>query len=364
MKVSKLNQFNHTDNVSAGFTLIELLVSMSIMGIVFALVGTGITFMVTSDQKLAAAQSRRVEVSHALDLISYDIRKAENVNGRQNYTESGGVRTPAPAATVTAAITASGEPALAPPLDLSVYTPVLFLKISIVCNDNTIVNERVIYSTKAKTTSPNDGRVGPNILYRYGRLTNEEDKIPCSKDSTGTVVVADPVNVPIADNITPLTPITPTPLTPACESPAASTSAPFTPVAFAPTAPTDPARRISKGFYTCVSDNQVSISLFAALSNSSLIYGDNRTITSGAVTNTATVVGGSATTSTAADINCTVPDLLTTPKTPSEANTAIKTNSSLSYAGIPTTGGTNVVSQTPSAGSKIPCNKGLVTYTY
>ncbi len=358
MKVSKLNQFNQTDNVSSGFTLIELLVSISIMGVVFALVGTGITFMVSSDQKLAAAQSRRVEVSHALDVISYDIRKAENVNGRQNYTESDGVRTLDPAATVTAAITASGEPALSPPLDLSVYTPVLFLKISIVCDDNTIVNERVIYSTKAKTTSPNDGRVGPNILYRYGRLPNAEDKIPCSS----TVAGADPVNVPIVDNITPLTSAS---LTPACESPAASTTAPFTPVAFAPTASTDPTTRISKGFYTCVSDNQVSISLFAALSNSSLIYGDNRTITSGAVTNIATVVGGSTTISTAADIDCTVPDLLTAPKTSIEANTAIKTNSSLSYAGIPiTTGGSIVISQTPSAGSKIPCNKGLVTYTY
>ena len=320
MKISKLNQFNHTDNTSAGFTLIELLVSISIMGVVFALVGTGITFMVSADQKLAAAQSLRTEISHALDVISYDIRKAENVNGLRN--------SPTPAATVTAAIGAS------PPLNLSVYTPVLFLNISIICSDNTIVSEPVIYSTKANAE---DGRVGSHVLYRYGRIADKDDKIPCSS-------VAE--NAPIADNITPAT----TP--PTCVAPAATTPA--------------ATREGANGFYTCVSDNQVSIALFAKLTDT-LIYGDNRTITSGSISSTSTVVGGSLTTATAAD-NCTVPDLLTTPTTPSAANTTILTESlpykGLSYTGIATSGGTNVVSQTPSAGSKIPCKTGLITYTY
>jgi prepilin-type N-terminal cleavage/methylation domain-containing protein len=348
MKISKLNQFNQPHNTSAGYTLIELLVSISIMGVVFALAGTGITYMVSSDQKLAAAQGRRTEVSHALDVISYDIRKAENVNGIRN--------TPS-VANVAAAIAASeanttatdGEGSLGSSWDSS-YTPVLFLKISIVCSDNKIVHERVIYSTKAKVAG--DGRVGPNILYRYGRIADEDDSIPCSfNTTTNTVVVAAPVNVPISDNIIAAT----TP--PTCVAPTATT----------PAATSDGAN----GFYTCVSDNQVSIALFAKLNNP-LIYGDNRTITSGSITSTATVTGGTVAAATAAD-DCEVPDLLTTPTTLSAANTSISTaptvltpisNKGLSYTGIAISGGTNVISQTPSAGSKIPCKKGLVTYTY
>ena len=351
MKISKSNQFDRTDNTSAGFTLIELLVSISIMGIVSALVGTGINFMVSSNQRLAAAQSRRVEVSQALDVISYDVRRAENVNGIQN--------TP-PSTTIGNAITASNsnEGAFNPSLTSSSfdssYTPVLFLNISTVCDNNIILRERVIYSTKEKGNDA--GRVGPNILYRYGRIADKDDQIACSDL---------PVNVPIVDNITPLTPTT---LTPTCQSPAASITAPFTPVAFAPTAPSDPATRISKGFYTCVSNNQVSIALFAALSNSSLIYGDNRTITSGTMVSIATGRGGNNPTPTAIE-NCTVPDLLTTPTSPSDANTKILTESlpykGLSASGIPiTTGGSTVISQTPSALSLIPCKTGLVTYTY
>ncbi len=318
MKALKLNQFNQK-NYSAGFTLIELLVSISIMGIVFTLVGTGITFMVSSDQKLAAAQSRRVEVSNALDVISYDIRKSER-----------------------AAISESE----ATPTLLDGFTPVLFLKISIVCDDSSTMNERVIYSTKAKIDG--DGRVGPNVLYRYGRIANELDAIPCS----GSSVVNQPRNVAIADNII----SAPTATQPTCSSPSATTPAATSAGA--------------KGFFTCISDNQVSIALFAKL-NDPLIYGDNRTITSGSITSTATATGGILSTST--DLaTCTVPDLLTTPKTPSEANMTIQTEvptqvppyTGLSYAGIGTNGGSNVVSQAPSAGSKIPCKTGLVTYTY
>ena len=309
MKISKLNQFNHTNNVSAGFTLIELLVSISIMGVVFALVGTGITFMVSSDQKLAAAQGRRTEISHALDVISYDIRKSEKV----------------------ATSADSSMPTL--PSD---FTPVLFLNISIICNDDTIMPEQVIYSTKANGSS--------NILYRYGRIADKNDSISCS----GNV----PFNAPIADNIT----LAPAPATtPALATTSLTCAAPDG----------TPALTISgaNGFYSCVSDNQVSIALFAKL-NDSLVYGDNRTITSGTITSTVTAPGGSLSTATASSTDCTVPDLLTAPKTPNEANIEIKTNSSLSYAGIPITGGSAVITQTPSAGSKIRCKTGLVTYTY
>ncbi len=350
MKISKLNQFNHTNNVSAGFTLIELLVSISIMGVVFALVGTGITFMVSSDQKLAAAQGRRTEISHALDVISYDVRKAENVNGIRNSPSVANVAA-AIAASVANTNPTDGEGSLGSLWDSS-YTPVLFLKISIVCSDNKIVHERVIYSTKAKVAG--DGRVGPNVLYRYGRIADEDDSIPCSfNTTTNTVVVAAPVNVPISDNIIAAT------TAPTCVAPTTTTPAPTS--------------EGTNGFYTCVSDNQVSVALFAKLNNP-LIYGDNRTITSGTITSTATATGGTLSTTTATD-NCVVPDLLTTATTLSAANNSISTaptdptvtptvNKGLSYTGIALNDGTTVASQTPSAGSRIPCKTGLVTYTY
>ncbi len=308
MKISKLNQFNHIDNTSAGFTLIEMLATISIMGIVSALVGTGITFMVSSNQKLAAAQSRRVEVSQALDVISYDIRRSDNVNGT-NTT----------------------------PTALSDFTPVLFLNISIVCSGTTIIPEQVIYSTKAN--APGDGRVGSNSLYRYGRIADANDSIPCSGN--------DPVNVPIADNITIAT------TTPTCSPTATATSAG------------------ANGFYTCVSDKRVSVALFAKLIDS-LIYGDNRTITSGSMASIATGTGGNNITTPTTIVNCKVPNLWRL--APSNAREIILGNSpasppdpsytGLSASSIPTTGGSTVISQTPSADSLIPCQTGLVTYTY
>ena len=332
MRISKSNQFNRTDNTSAGFTLIELLVSISIMGVVSALVGTGITFMVSSNQKLAAAQSRRVEVSQALEVISYDIRRAGNVNGTQNTT---------PATTIAAAITASvnstevGAGSLGSTWDSS-YTPVLFLNISIVCSDSIIRSEQVIYSTKANGSG--DGR-GLNSLYRYGQIADENDSILCS----GNVPVKGPINARIADNfVTPRTP-------PTCLPPTATPSA---------------IGSGADGFYTCVGDGQVSIALFAKLSGS-LIYGDNRTITSGSMASIAqdTLVPNGTTN------DCTVPNLSTT-----NPNLALSsTNSSagavntagLSSSGIRiTTDGSTVISQTPLEGSLIPCNTGLVTYTY
>ena len=350
MNISRFNQTYKNNNTSAGFTLIELLVSIIITGIVSTLVGAGINFMVSSNQRLAAAQSRRVSVSQALDTIAYDIRKSENVNGSQNYTEAADVKTLIPAATVTAAIDASVtiDGALNPPLNLSLYTPVLFLKIPVICTvintdttttppttttTATILNERVIYSIKAKSDDDrsDDGRVGPNILYRYGRISNEDDSL------CGATTIE---NTPIADRI--IAAKTP----PSCIAPA-----------------TTPATVINKseanGFYSCVSDNQASIALFAELSDrqdnltsaNALIYGEHRTITSEAIVTPAT------------STSCEVPDLLKPEIAPSAAEGKLAT-AQLSYTGIAVTGGSVVVSQSPSAGTKIPCNKSLVTYAY
>jgi prepilin-type N-terminal cleavage/methylation domain-containing protein len=342
MNILRFNQTYKNNNTSTGFTLIELLVSIIITGIVSTLVGAGINFMVSSNQRLAAAQSRRVSVSQALDTIAYDIRKSENVNGSQNYTEAAGVKTITPAASVAAAIAASVtiDGALDASKWDSSYTPVLFLKIPVICTVTdttttpptitaTILNERVIYSIKAKVSG--DGRVGPNILYRYGRISNEDDSL------CGTTIIE---NQPIADRII------------AAKTP---------PSCIAPT--TTPATVINKseanGFYSCVSDNQASIALFAELSDrqdnltsaNALIYGDHRTITSEAIVAPTT------------SISCEVPDLLNPEIAPGAADGKLDT-AQLSYAGIAVTGGSVVVSQSPSAGTSLPCNKSLVTYTY
>ena len=344
MNISRFNQTYKKNNISAGFTLIELLVSIVITGIVSTLVGAGINFMVSSNQRLAAAQSRRVSVSQALDTIAYDIRKSENVNGSQNYTEAAGVKTRTPAATVAAAIKASVtiDGPLDPPLNSLLYTPVLFLKIPVICTvphtptladpstpKTKILPERVIYSIKKVS---GDGLVGPNILYRYGLVADEDNSI-CDPTLTAE-------NTPIADRII------------AAKTP---------PSCIAPT--TTPATVINKseanGFYSCVSDNQASIALFAELSDrqdkltsaNALIYGDHRTITSEAIVTPAT------------STSCEVPDLLKPEIAPSAAEGKLAT-AQLSYTGIAVTGGSVVVSQSPSAGTKIPCNKSLVTYAY
>ncbi|MCY7335517.1 MAG: type II secretion system GspH family protein [Chamaesiphon sp.] len=302
MKRPKLDRFSPTDSRSAGFTLVELLVAIAITGIVSTMISYAIGSMVSSNQKLGVEQSRRVEISRALELISTDIQIAQVIN---------------PAATVQAAITASNSANAFNPARNSLDTPVLYLELPKTCSG---VPERVIYSIRAK--SAGEQRFGPNIIYRYGRIANENGNIDCASTPVPSAAIADAIT---AANITPT-----------CSSRAINSG--------------------TNGFYSCVSDNQASIAIFGAVSSANT-YALNRIVKSGFVPPVPT-----------ASDDCTVPDLLTTPKTPSEANTTILTPSlpykGLSAAGIATTGGSTVISQTPSAGSKIPCLKGLVTYTY
>ena len=220
MKISNLIRQAKYAAPNAGFTLIELLLAIALTGIVSTIISSGISMMISSNQKLAAEQNRRLEVSRVLDAIVYDIQKAKNVNGTQNTTiAADGTRTATPAANIDAAITAAIAAAsttdnlatitatsnvnrFVPPLDTlgnRVWgTPVLFLEIPVICKKNdalgiaqTYGTERVIYSIKVKQSG--EQRLGPNILYRYGRIADATDSIPCSGN--------DPVNVPIADNI-------------------------------------------------------------------------------------------------------------------------------------------------------------------
>ena len=299
MKGSKLDRFSRTDSRSAGFTLVELLVSIAITGIVSTMMSYGIGSMVSSNQKLGVEQSRRVEISRAIELISTDIQIAQVIN---------------PDATVQATITAKNSANAFNPAINSSDTPVLYLELPI-CSG---VPERVIYSIRAK--SAGEQRFGPNIIYRYGRIADENGTIDCA---------ATPVYSAIADRITAAN------ITPTCSSPAINSG--------------------TNGFYSCVSDNQASIAIFGAVSSANT-YALNRTVKSGFVPPVPTTPS----------TECTVPDLLTTATTPVQANSAISTNRLLSF-GISMSSGNStsrILTQTPAAGSLISCDSGLVTYTY
>jgi prepilin-type N-terminal cleavage/methylation domain-containing protein len=371
MKISKLIRQAKYDDPNAGFTLIELLLAIALTGIVSTIISSGISMMISSNQKLAAEQNRRLEVSRVLDTIVYDIQKAKNVNGTQNTTIVDGAKTATPAANIGAAITAAIEAAdspenratitatsnvniFEPTLD-TLGTPVLFLEIPVICKRNdalgieqTYGTERVIYSIKAKQSG--EQRLGPNILYRFGRITDADGNVDCLPGSEAAFT-------PIADKIT-----APTTNVPSCSATADNLSIG------------------SNGFYSCVSDTQVSISIYAELNNrrdsQTIIAGFNRTSTAGSDSTTFTT----DTTAPAAAPSqlCKVPPLVSTSPltTPSGAATAIgaaeieppptsgATTAPLLYSGVNLKGGTEVISQTPLEGTTIPCGKGLVTYTY
>ena len=382
MKISKLIRQAKYDAPNAGFTLIELLLAIALTGIVSTIISSGISMMISSNQKLAAEQNRRLEVSRVLDAIVYDIQKAKNVNGTQNITiAADGTRTATPAANIDAAITAaiaaasttdnlatitatSNVNAFNPPL-ATLGTPVLFLEIPVICKRNdalrieqTYGTERVIYSIKAKQSG--EQRLGPNILYRYGRITDADGNVDCRPNSSDPLLprpISEPVFTAIADKI-----IAPTTNVPSCSATADNLSIG------------------SNGFYSCVSDTQVSISIYAQLNNrrdsQTITAGFNRTSTAGSDSTTFTT----DTTAPAASPSqlCKVPPLVNTSPltTPSGAATAIgaaeieppptsgATTAPLLYSGVNIKGGTEVITQTPLEGTRIPCGKGLVTYTY
>ncbi len=276
----------------AGFTLIELLMAISVMGITASLVSYGASSMITSNQNLSTEQNRRLEVSRALDLIANDLRISEIKSGRTLPSGVGGNLV----------------------LDMDIASGT--------CTD------RIIYSIQASSS----GEIGPNVVYRYGRIANQNGTLDCT-DTPRNVAIADGVS--LNNNIT-------------------------SPICNAQSLPTSPASGVN-GFYSCVSDNQASIAIFSKL-NSTKTYGINRLVTTGFIPDVPTSTN-----------DCTVPDLsagTATPKTQAQAETAINTTSNLRSNGInlePSTAvaaSRPVLSQMPQPGTKIPCGRGLVTYTY
>jgi prepilin-type N-terminal cleavage/methylation domain-containing protein len=293
---------------SAGFTLVELLVAISIMGLVASFISYAVSSMINSNQSLAKEQNRRVEATRALDLIGNDIQISQMV----------------PATLPTGATSGT----------------VAILSMDIVVNDcpapDTAKN-RITYLIKPVAASSTT-EIGPNVIYRHGLIPRADGTIDCTQSlPTGDGdAIADAIDI---GTIT----------LPTCTSPTGLIG--------------------SNGFYSCgvnisvdaankptepAIPQQVSIALFSKLSNTKTA-GINRTVASGYIPDTGTP-----------PTDCSVPDLTSTSKTPTAANTLIiAAGTTLLYNGINIeSGGTRVLTQNPLPGAKLPCNKGLVTYTY
>jgi prepilin-type N-terminal cleavage/methylation domain-containing protein len=308
MKKSRL-KLSDRQHPSAGFTLLELLAAIAIMGLVSSFISYAVSSMITSNQNLAKEQNRRVEASRALDLIATDLQISQIV----------------PATLPTGAT--SGAVAV---LSMDIVTGA--------CTTPNTAKNRITYLIKTVPASSTT-EIGPNVVYRHGLISGANGTIDCTQSlPTGN-------GDAIADAIAIGTIALPT-----CTSPTG--------------------RIGSNGFYSCgvnISVNtttkkptepaipqQVSIALFSKLSNTKTA-GINRTVASGYIPDTATP-----------PTDCSVPDLTSTSKTPTAANTLITAaGTTLLYNGINIeSGGTRVLTQNPLPGAKLPCSKGLVTYTY
>jgi prepilin-type N-terminal cleavage/methylation domain-containing protein len=306
---------------SAGFTLLELLMGIVVMGLVSSFISYAVSSMINSNQNLAKEQNRRVEVSRALDIIANDLENSQIVP-----------------ATLPTGVTGA--------------TPVLSMDIiKGACTTPNTAKNRISYYIKTVPTT-STSQLGPNVIYRHGLVSGTTSRIDCAESlPTGDGdAIADAIDI---STISP----------PTCISPAVSNG--------------------TTGFYSCgVNINvdasnipteptipqQVSIALYTKLSNTKT-YGLNRTFASRYVPDTATTTN-----------DCTVPDLTSstsTSRTPDLANTAIRdatpvtasaANTALANKllrnGISIEGGGTVITQNPLPGAKIPCGKGLVTYTY
>lgn len=301
-KIFRLKLSNKNNRDSDGFTLIELLMAIVVMGLTASAISFAVNSMMSSNQKLATEQNRRVEASRAIDLIANDVQISKIVS----------ISTPP-----------SGRAAISTLTPAVQGTPVLDM--DVISSTAGTCADRIIYSVAPITT----GQIGPNVLYRYGRISNANGTLDCTTDIVSTQI-ADAISI---NNLRP----------PECN--AVST----------------PAANSTLGFYSCVNSTQasdtqqVSIALFSKLS-SSKTYGVNRTVISGVVTDP-----------TATSTDCVVPTLVnTTVSALTDPPTAFAPpSSSLFYHRINLDlGGSQVTAQTPSADSKLLCNKGLVSYTY
>jgi type II secretory pathway component PulJ len=243
-QVTKLNKLmktkykNINQTTTAGFGLVEVLTSMVITGILSVLISYAWNFMLSSNQKIEKEETRRIEMSRAMEAITTDIRMSQQVNKTAASTTT---------QLASAAITDSGTSNAFSPV-LNIGTPVLYLEIPMVTGSADV--DRVIYHVKPKESS--DPWLGPQVLYRYGRVAG------INGDIDPTSVAQD---VAIADGIVSRP-------APTCTSPAISSGL---------TTASE-----NTGFYACVNNDQVAISIFGGL-NGTKFYEAKGTITARAI---------------------------------------------------------------------------------
>lgn len=302
MKMFKLKIFILKRHASAGFTLVELLVSIAIMGVISSTISYAVGSMISSNQNLGQEQNRRTEVSRALELMTSDIKNSSIEPVPTDYQ------------TITSNAVQG--------------TPILYLKpLSLAtCADNS--KKVIVYSVQAQSSTDKTA-LGPNVVYRYGLIPGTDGNYNCATDSVQSTPIADAISVGTMDP-------------PTCEVSSASVdNSDFYSVG-------------ENGFYSCVSDKQVTVALFAKFSGSK-IYGVSQTTNSGdpvTVSNTEVPL-------------CDVPALIGRTGAGSATVNQDIINASLRFYPINTaSGGDTVLTQNPMADSKIPCDKGLVSYTY
>jgi prepilin-type N-terminal cleavage/methylation domain-containing protein len=208
-----------------------------------------------------------------------------------------------------------------------VGTPVLHLElVPPICTGADAYKNTIVYSIEP--SSSDKTAIGPNVIYRSGLITNIHGKLDCS-ESSDPVPVADAIDLGTMEE-------------PIC--------GPSQDSQFYPTG--------SRGFYTCVYGTQVTVAILTKFSGNKM-YGISQTTNSNSPVSIPSVEPNT----------CEVPQLIQSDTgqpalSPDAAQKAIE-NNRLRYYRINTQlGGTSVITQTPLAGSKIPCDTGLVIYTY
>jgi prepilin-type N-terminal cleavage/methylation domain-containing protein len=317
----------------SGFTLIELLMAMSIMAITATLISYAVSQMIASNQKLGQEQNRRVEVARALDMIASDIKISKiDTSGRALPT----------GATITGTVVLDMDVEADDAIEEDTATGT---KGVAVC---TAEQRRIIYSVK-----PNTGEVGQSVIYRYGLISQADGKIHCKSNAAypnahilptdNGSASADAISIENSTQAIPL---------PTCGA----------------------TERNADGFYTCTKDNQVSIVIYTA--TQSVKGGSTFTNTKTYAIARNVVSGESISPLSSTPELCDVPQLVgftkSNPTNGAEAKiTAVKSTTdplkTLRSNAIRTevsSSGDTVTSQSPLAGNKLPCDSGLVIYTY
>ncbi len=315
LKKVNLKRVSKSD-FSQGFTLIELLMAIAIMAVTASAITYALSWMLTSNQNLDKEQSRRVEATRALDLITSDIRIS-------NVVDPAGTSRTAPTG-VTGTVV----------LDMDMESaPILGEVAPTACA--TPAKNRIVYSVKTDAN-------GHNILYRHGLVSNSDGKIDCSKllQTTDGDKIADALAI---SNINQTIPV------PSC----GLTTAPGT-----------------VGFYACKSANKISLAVYVATQRAKNAAGNYvNTKTYGT---SRTIVSGESIPALASSVElCSVPTIIGDTKTVADGDIGNTKSTDTTKNLIPNAiklnfdnSANTVLTQIPSPNTQIPCDGGLVTYTY